>query len=93
MKTLKPKLKTLDTRKGGKIATDRIRGYELQKIRERILLRDDYTCKHCGRVSVDLEIDHIIPLYLGGKEDDNNRQALCNECHAIKSAGGKTERN
>lgn len=93
MKTLKPNIKTLDTRRGGTIATERIRGYELQKIRKRILLRDDYACRKCGRVSVELEIDHVVPLYLGGRESDSNRQSLCSECHAIKSDEEETERN
>jgi len=48
-------------------------------------LRDGYSCRVCGRVSRDLLIDHIMPLHLGGRESDDNRQALCSECHQIKS--------
>jgi 5-methylcytosine-specific restriction protein A len=84
--TLKPRIETLDFKIGSPVATERIRGWKLQKIRERILLRDSYTCRVCGRVSVDLEVDHVVPLHLGGAESDENRQSLCHECHELKSA-------
>jgi 5-methylcytosine-specific restriction protein A len=83
--TLKPRISTIDVRQGSSMAVERIRGYELTKIRERILLRDGYKCRHCGRLSKRLIIDHIIPLHVGGSESDTNRQALCGPCHDIKS--------
>lgn len=82
---LKPKVQTIDTRKGSSAPVQRIRGWQLTKIRERVLLRDEYTCQQCGRSSPDLEVDHIIPLHLGGAESDENRQSLCHECHEKKS--------
>ena len=90
--TLKPNITSLDIRRGSSVAVERIRGGRLTKIRERILLRDDYTCRECGRVSTALEIDHIIPLHLGGRESDDNRQALCADCHAKKSEREEKER-
>ena len=89
LSTLKPRLATLDTRRGGVPQAQRITGPELQRTRNRIFLRDKYTCRKCGRVRVasDLEVDHIVPLHLGGAESDENRQCLCRECHAVKSAG------
>ncbi len=84
--TLKSRIKTLDNDRVSTIAADRIRGRRLAHIRERVLLRDSYTCRRCGRVSRALEIDHIVPLHLGGAENDENRQALCRDCHAAKSA-------
>ena len=84
--TLKSRIKTLDNDRVSTIAADRIRGRRLAHIRERVLLRDSYTCRRCGRVSLHLEVDHITPLFLGGAESDENRQALCRECHAAKSA-------
>lgn len=84
---LKPRVATLDIRRGGGAAVERIRGYALTKIRLRILLRDGYSCAVCGRVSArDLVVDHVVPLHLGGAESDENRQALCPECHDAKSA-------
>ena len=83
---LKSRIAAVDLRWGASVAVDRIRGRKLDRIRRRVLLRDHYTCRRCGRVSVDLEVDHIVPLFLGGAESDENRQALCRECHAAKSA-------
>lgn len=84
--TLKPRIATLDMRQGSSAAVERIRGYKLTKIRERVLLRDGYACRRCGRVSVHLEVDHIVPLHLGGAESDENRAAICKACHELKSA-------
>lgn len=85
LKTLKPKIQTLDTRIGTAPATERIRGSKLQKINQRIGLRDMWTCQICGRVDAHGEVDHIQPLHLGGLETDANRQFLCQECHRLKS--------
>lgn len=83
--TLKPSIRTLDMRQGSSVAVERIRGGRLKKIRERVMLRDGYTCRSCGRVTADGVVDHVQPLHLGGKESDFNRQYLCNECHDKKS--------
>ena len=86
---LSPRVTIIDTRKGATIAVGRIRGWKLTKIRDRILLRDMYSCVKCGRMPVnisDLEVDHIIPLHLGGSESDENRQTLCVKCHEAKNA-------
>ena len=83
--SLRPRINKIDTRQGSSAAVERIRGYRLTKIRERIAIRDGYTCVDCGRVTVDGEVDHIMPLHLGGRESDDNRQWLCHECHAKKS--------
>jgi 5-methylcytosine-specific restriction protein A len=61
-------------------------GRKLQRDNERIKRRDGYTCQQCGKVTAHLEVDHIIPLSEGGKDDDANKQSLCIEpCHAEKS--------
>ena len=86
IRTLKRRIKTICNNRAPATVVDRIRGRKLDRIRKRVLLRDHYTCRRCGRVSVDLEVDHIVPLFLGGAESDENRQALCRECHAAKSA-------
>jgi len=86
LKTLKPRVETIDTRKGASPATTRIRGRALETIRDRILLRDCYTCKRCGLVSARNVVDHVVPLHLGGAESDSNRQTLCIPCHDAKSA-------
>jgi 5-methylcytosine-specific restriction protein A len=70
---------------------DRIRGRALQSIRERILTRDCgicqcERCKASGEVKPATLVDHITPLWMGGKEDDSNRQAINADCHDLKSA-------
>jgi 5-methylcytosine-specific restriction protein A len=32
-----------------------------------------------------LEVDHVVPLAIGGQESDFNRQLLCYDCHKLKS--------
>ena len=90
---LEKKIRTIDTRKGASLATERIRGYRLTGIRQRISLRDDYVCQTCGRVTAQGQVDHITPLCVGGSESDENRQWLCVECHDLKSAGEEKGRS
>jgi 5-methylcytosine-specific restriction endonuclease McrA len=69
-------------------ATKRIRGRILQRTRSR-LLRGEPLCRYClefGVLRAAVEIDHIVPLHLGGTEDDSNKQPLCKSCHDAKSA-------
>jgi 5-methylcytosine-specific restriction endonuclease McrA len=86
IKNIKPSINTIDTRQGSSPAVERIRGYRLVGIRQRISLRDEYTCQLCGRVTAQGQVDHKTPLHLGGAESDENRQWVCTECHEIKSA-------
>lgn len=84
LSSLKPRLSNINTRIGAPIIK-RIRGRKLHRIRDRILYRDNYTCCRCGRVTIDLQVDHITPLSVGGAESDENRQSLCVECHDKKT--------
>jgi 5-methylcytosine-specific restriction protein A len=57
-------------------------------IRARILSRD-VLCVMCagkGLARLGEEVDHIKPLHKGGTDDESNLQALCVECHKVKSA-------
>lgn len=60
-------------------------GRPWRRIRERILLRDQYTCRCCGGVTHELEVDHIINVAEGGSDDDSNLQSLCVPCHQAKT--------
>jgi len=51
--------------------------------------RDEYRCIMCGSHK-DLECDHIVPLKLGGGDDNRNLQTLCKPCNVSK--GAKTMR-
>lgn len=61
-------------------------GRPWRRIVERIKVRDMFTCRACGRVTQDGEVDHITPLANGGTDDEANLQWLCREpCHAEKT--------
>jgi hypothetical protein len=52
-------------------------------------MRANPLCQACekeGRIKVWEELDHIVPLHLGGEDTDDNRQGLCKACHDRKSA-------
>ena len=60
-------------------------------LREKIKIRDKYTCKHCGNSTnkepnLLLEIDHIVPLSKGGITSEENLQTLCWKCNRSKGA-------
>lgn len=60
-------------------------------LREKIIIRDKYSCKKCGLSINDeknllLEIDHIIPLSKGGITSEDNLQTLCWKCNRSKGS-------
>lgn len=52
-------------------------------VRKKVLERDKYRCLRCG-THVDLTLDHIIPTSIGGSNDFENLQTLCNRCNSSK---------
>jgi superfamily II DNA or RNA helicase len=58
-----------------------------EEIKQQVLKRDNYQCLCCGkerRRGVSLEIDHILPVTMGGKNVPSNLQTLCKQCNGIK---------
>ena len=90
--SIERKVATLDTRRGAPVAVERIRGGRQRKIRERIMLRDNYTCRICGRVTAHGEVDHVTPLAVGGGNNMENLQWCCVSCHRLKSDQEEKER-
>lgn len=64
-----------------KVRVERARASK--KMRLSILSRDHFKCKYCGS-TLNLEIDHIIPISKGGKSEYNNLQTLCHRCNINK---------
>lgn len=55
----------------------------------KLLKRQKGKCLHCGHFFLDedlMEIDHILPKSLGGKNEYNNLQLLHRHCHDHKTA-------
>lgn len=58
-------------------------------VRKDILRRDRYSCRICKQRfrKKQLDVDHIIPVQMGGQLfDKNNLRTLCKECHKAKTA-------
>lgn len=90
MKTLQPRVRTLDTRLvKPATGTKRKRGNSRMAIIKGFA-RENYrlcaACQKAGLISYGDELDHIIPLWQGGAESDSNRQWLCKAHHKAKTA-------
>lgn len=48
--------------------------------------RQAWRCNACDTMLLaTFEVDHVVPLHLGGDDDVSNCQALCCECHRKKT--------
>lgn len=56
--------------------------------REKIFKRDGYMCHICHSVKdvKDLEVDHVVPLWLNGSNKEENLAACCKTCNRKKGA-------
>ena len=59
-------------------------GRTWSRLREEILERDDYRCYECGQDGC-TQVDHIVPVSLGGTNDPENLAAICKPCHIDKT--------
>lgn len=50
-----------------------------------------FRAKYVRRGHAAVQVDHIVPLSLGGADDDANTWALTDWCHAAKTAGERGE--
>lgn len=57
-----------------------------KKIRFEVFKRDSFKCQYCGRSAPDviLEVDHIVPVAEGGKNDMLNLVTSCRDCNRGK---------
>lgn len=49
-------------------------------------------CEERDRVTAAEEVDHRIPLWAGGADDESNFSSLCRDCHGAKTAAEAAER-
>jgi 5-methylcytosine-specific restriction endonuclease McrA len=56
------------------------------KLRRETWKRDDAKCTRCGSIYA-LEIDHIEPFALGGKNEFENLRLLCRSCNQFQAIG------
>jgi hypothetical protein len=52
-----------------------------ENLRSACLMRDHYTCQHCGKRNCRLQAHHIIFREFGGKDTLSNLLTLCESCH------------
>lgn len=96
--TLKSRVAVLDTRRVPMMqvsnwqsgsSTPRLRGRRWVERRKAWLLSQPL-CQDCleeGRINAqDLEVDHVVPLFKGGKDDESNYRTRCKTHHQLKTA-------
>jgi 5-methylcytosine-specific restriction protein A len=68
-------------------APKRVTGRKLQRLRKQLFERSPLCveCLKVGRTTAATQRDHVIALARGGTDDDANIQALCDDCHELKS--------
>lgn len=59
-----------------------------RRLRFEILRRDGHTCRYCGAKAPDVEltVDHVVAVTLGGGDEPNNLVTACQPCNAGKSS-------
>jgi hypothetical protein len=59
-----------------------------KRLRFEILRRDNHACRYCGAMAPDavIQVDHVIPVSLGGTDEPSNLVAACKDCNAGKSS-------
>lgn len=94
--TLKPRIAQLQSRRLPilQTATPRQRGSTWMKRRAAWLSAHPMCecCKPQGLVTKAQEVDHVIPLWKGGRDDETNMQSLCVTCHQVKTKREASER-
>ena len=82
------KIDEFEVKRGSSVWEHRRRGHRpiSGSIRYEVLSRAKFRCELCGIPADEknLEVDHIFPKSLGGKDDITNYQALCYSCNSAK---------
>jgi len=100
LQTLKPRLQAAASRlvtlaPARPDVIERKRGSAGVRDRQRIRARDCGLCQQCkrdGKTTIGHPVDHIVPLWKGGSDNDSNKETLCTTCHDAKTAREAVER-
>ena len=89
------KIDEFEQKRGDAVWSHRKRGHRpvSGSVRYEVLSRAKFRCELCGIPADEknLEVDHIHPKSLGGKDDLANYQALCYSCNAAKRNTDSTD--
>jgi len=57
-----------------------------QLLKKKVAANQKWKCGHCINIlDASYEVDHILALYKGGSNDEQNLVALCRNCHGKKT--------
>lgn len=59
-----------------------------KRVRFEVMRRDNHACRYCGAMAPDVEltIDHVMPVALGGGDEPSNLVTACRDCNAGKTS-------
>lgn len=69
--------------RGNRWGTGRTATAAWRRIRHAVLERDGYRCRYCGGPAS--TVDHVVPVFRGGSDDESNLVAACVTCHRSKT--------
>lgn len=65
---------------------DRLSTLQWSGLRKQVFVRDGEVCAYCGTTSGPFEIDHVIPLAIGGTNELDNLAVACRPCNRQKNS-------
>jgi hypothetical protein len=78
------------TKNNNKINQNNIKRNLNETTKKVVASNQKWTCNMCYKMlDASYEIDHTIPLYKGGTNNVENLQALCRNCHGLKTINDK----
>lgn len=59
-----------------------------KRLRFEIFRRDNHACRYCGGAAPDVQltVDHVVPVALGGTDEASNLVTACRDCNSGKSS-------
>jgi len=54
------------------------------KLRKLVAIRDEGTCRYCGKTPKTFHLDHVIPAISGGRTSLDNLVVSCPRCNSTK---------